>query len=345
MIAGKRHLVYEVHLTNFKTIDIALTLIRVMDPDRSTHLAEYTGSDLTARLGHPGLVHDPQNKRIISPGMRAVIYFWVALNEETATPERLRHQIEYEVARSTGREQDIVETAGVNVCDQAPVVLDPPLRGGPWVALYDPMMQHGHRTSIYALHGRARIPARFAIDWILLNDDATHAHGDESNVGSWHGYGVDVLAVRDAVVVEAKNDIPEHELISASQEKMALENASGNYVTLDLANGNYAFYEHLQYGSIRVKPGDRIKSGEVIARLGNSGSSSSGPHLHFHVSDDRSPLAAEGKPYVFRNFEVLGAFPTIDAFGKGQNWNAVPDPEGGRRSMELPAPNVVLMLD
>jgi len=42
------------------------------------------------------------------------------------------------------------------------------LRGGPWIAIYDPLLSGGHRTAIYTLDSRAGIPGRFAIDWIRL---------------------------------------------------------------------------------------------------------------------------------------------------------------------------------
>jgi hypothetical protein len=41
------------------------------------------------------------------------------------------------------------------------------------------------------------------------------------------------------------------------------------------------------------RPGDRVRRGELLGRLGNSGSST-GPHLHFQVMDRPSALAAEG---------------------------------------------------
>jgi murein DD-endopeptidase MepM/ murein hydrolase activator NlpD len=152
-----------------------------------------------------------------------------------------------------------------------------------------------------------------------------------------------VLAVADSVVADAKDDIPEEESISSTSPAIPLENASGNYVTLDLGQGRYAFYEHLKHGSIKVKTGDRVKSGQVIGLLGNSGSSSSGPHLHFHVSDADSTLAAEGLPYVFKSFEILGAFETIGGFATGERWKSVSQETGGTRKMELPAPNTVVL--
>src|SRR5690606_7660148 len=100
-----------------------------------------------------------------------------------------------------------------------------------------PTMVGGHRTSMYTLNGRARIPARFAIDWVKLADDATRARGDANYVKSWHGYGSEVLAVADGIVVEARDDMPEGATLSEATAPLALENASGNYLTLDLGGG------------------------------------------------------------------------------------------------------------
>ena len=140
------------------------------------------------------------------------------------------------------------------------------------------MLERGHRTSIYTLGGRARIPARFAIDWILLDDDAAHARGDDSRIASWFGYGAEVLAVADGIVAAARDDMPEDAAIARAAAPIALENASGNYVTLDLGAGRYAFYGHLRAGSLRVRAGDRVQGGQALGQLGNSGSSSSEPH-------------------------------------------------------------------
>ena len=56
-----------------------------------------------------------------------------------------------------------------------------------------------------------------------------------------------------------------------------------------------------------VKVGDQVTSGQVIARVGSSGSVSAGPHLHFHVSDGHSLLGAEGVPFVIREFQLRGS--------------------------------------
>jgi murein DD-endopeptidase len=343
-IAGKRHLAYELHITNFRPSEITLTRVEASDVVRGTRLGDFEGSELDRLLGRPGAPTDTAEKRVIGPGMRAVVYLWLTLNDDVSTPSRLRHKIELDVIRASRREHTIVDAGESDVRRDRPLVLDPPLRGGPWVALYDPMMAGGHRRTIYAVNGRALIPARFAIDWVRIENDGTCARGDKSQIANWHGYGAVVLAVADGAVAEANDDIAEDPCPSCgSRTPTPLENVSGNFVCLDLGGGRYAFYEHLKHGSVRVKVGDRVKSGQVIGLLGNSGGSSSGPHLHFHVGDAQSELGGEGVPYVFRSFEAVGAFETIGAFASGERWKPAPPGAGGVRKGELPAANTVVL--
>ena len=59
--------------------------------------------------------------------------------------------------------------------------------------------------------------------------------------------------------------------------------AAGNHIVIMHSPGSYSLYAHLQTDSIKVKPGQIVRQGEVIAKMGNTGNSS-GPHLHFQMS-------------------------------------------------------------
>jgi murein DD-endopeptidase MepM/ murein hydrolase activator NlpD len=85
--------------------------------------------------------------------------------------------------------------------------------------------------------------------------------------------------------------------------KITPDTAAGNFVILDIGGGHFVMYAHLRPGTLRVKTGDTVKRGDVIGLLGNSGNST-GPHLHFQVSNTDSPLATEGLPFVFDSYEV-----------------------------------------
>src|SRR5207244_4161357 len=80
------------------------------------------------------------------------------------------------------------------------------------------------------------------------------------------------------------------------------------YTTLfrsDIGGGYYALYAHVQPGSLRVKVGDRVQRGQVVALLGNSGNSTE-PHVHFQVADAPNFLASEGVPYALESLDVGG---------------------------------------
>lgn len=336
-IAGKWHLAYELHITNYRTVEVTLTHIDVIGSDRgSALLASYEDQELASRLARVGTRPDRSDKRSIGAGMHVVVFVWMDLADAMSVPNVIRHRISYRVvAPATGEEIATIEAGIADVRHDSPVVLAAPLRSGSWAALYDPSSVAGHRRALFAIDGRARIPARFAIDWVKVTDEGRAFHGDPSIPSNYYGYGADVLAVADGVVASAVDRFPE------PTSPISLDNEAGNSIAIDIGGGRFAFYEHLQPESVRVKAGDRVRVGDVLARLGASGSVSSGPHLHFHVSDANSSLGAEGLPFVFRTFDVLGAFESLDAFAAGMPWSSVRGVTGARR-FEMPAAQAVL---
>jgi hypothetical protein len=328
---GVTQLVYELHVTNFLPHDIALTALRVRGSNGRT-IVEWDYGELARRIIRPGFGNDHPDPQIVGPGVRAVIAIWLAVPANAIT-QTVLHSLEVNLVRPTGIVTTSV-TGSATVESMAPVLLGPPLRGGPWAAVCDPLLKGGHRTVFYTVAGRARIPGRLAIDFVGLPPGGVLPPAAERATAN--GFGADVLAVANGVVSIAVDGIAD-----GRRDQVPIAAAAGNHVAIDLGAGRFAFYEHLQQGSVAVKAGDRVKVGQVIARLGSSGSTSIGPHLHFHVADANFTLAAEGRPFVFFGFEHQGAFESIAAFVRGQRAVA---PRGGasHRSFERPAPNAVI---
>ena len=198
---------------------------------------------------------------------------WISLDSSEQVPASLHHRI------TVGDRS--VEGGAIAVQTAKPVVLGPPLRGSDWFAGNGPSNTSIHRRAMIALAGKASIAQRFAIDWVKMGADGSTVDGDRKDNKNYHAYGSEVLAVADAVVTSTKDGIPENVPGPKSRAvPISLETIGGNYVVLDLGGGRFAFYAHLQPGSLQVKPGDRVRRGQLLGRVGNSGNSTE-PHLHF----------------------------------------------------------------
>lgn len=157
-----------------------------------------------------------------------------------------------------------------------------PLRGGPWLV--------GAGASFHTTH-RWAVPEQFALDIIQAGPKGRSYSGTGTKLSDFHAYGADVLAVgngtvasvthtasEDAPMLRAKGEAMEAYLgrIGAVQAtKLAGGEAAilGEGVVIDLGGNVFAAYAHLKPGSVRVKQGDRVTAGQVIAALGNSGNS------------------------------------------------------------------------
>ena len=352
---GKVCLVYELHVTNFQTNDLELLRVEVLgDGTNKPPLASYSDEELARRLGHVGFRFLPKEayeafgvslppgepgERVIVPGMRAVIYLLVPVDREADAPTVLYHRLIFKSDSPGNRPQAVAEGAPVVVHRSAPLILGAPLRGEGWLAgngLSDASL---HRRAIVAIGGKARMPQRFAIDWLRIGEDAQPVRGDRARNSSWYAYGSEVLAVANAVIADVKDGIPDNEGNSDKKAvPITLETIAGNYVMLDLGKGNFAFYAHLQPKSIRVRVGQKVRRGQVLGLLGNSGNSTV-PHLHFHVSNGNSPLGAEGVPYVFESFELQGILPSLKELG---NWKGSANTQPDKRRMELPVEDAIV---
>lgn len=115
--------------------------------------------------------------------------------------------------------------------------------------------------------------------------------------------GSDVYAARGGTVFDVAST---HFRGGIESEQLAAE---ANLVRILHDDGTYAIYAHLNWNSIRVRPGDVVERGEYIADSGNTGFSS-GPHLHFAVIKN-SDMRSESLPVEFEGADGLGVVPEI----------------------------------
>jgi murein DD-endopeptidase len=338
VVGGQNLLVYELHMTNFAAVDLTLRQIEVLDSSGAT-LKAFRDSELTGILGRFDQLNSAADRLRIPPGVRVVAYLSVPIATHGANPFAVRHRVEYQASGSS----DHASVEGGTFAPSAERLssIGPPLRGGPWVAIYNTSWERGHRRVPYAVDGSVHIPGRFAIDWIKVDTNGKYFNGDGSTIKDWYGYGAEVLAVSDGIVAATRDNVAESLTLVRRAQPLQPADASGNYVALNLGAGHFAFYEHLLPGSVRVKSGNRVRRGEVVGQLGYTGEST-GPHLHFHMSDRNSPLNAEGLPYQLQRFQVLGSYESVEAFGKSMPWSELPQRIDARPGGEFPGPFAVV---
>ncbi len=338
---GAFHAVYELRLTNFSSHQLHLREVDVTGVAGTESLARYEGQDLIDALGQPVAAADPADKRAIGAGMSVILYLDVKANSREEIPSTLSHRLVFEPVQGLTEADTTLRDIRVSVKPQAPIVLEPPLRGGGWIASHALSNTSEHRRSVVFVNGKAWIAQRFAIDWIRIGPDGQAFQGDPAKNPNWTPYGAEVLAVAAGRVLDVQDGIAENDPTSdAKAVPINLQTAGGNYIILDLGGGRYAFYAHLQPASLRVRIGDRVRPGQVIALLGNSGNADA-PHLHFQIMDANAPLAADGLPYVFRKFRVEGTLPSLRVLANGEGWRPPASPVDIRVN-ELPTENEVI---
>ncbi len=302
--AGKRVLVYELHVTNQGRGPLAFREIDVWDGGgKATSLATYRDTALAHAL-------EPDTATRLNPGYRTIVFLRVELRLDDPVPTRLRHRLLFDVldtadVRRDAGTQQAIDSVLVPVSNEPPPVLRAPLGPGEWLAGSSPSNTSDHRRSLTAIDGHAYIAQRFAIDWQLIGKNGNVYHDDDHRNENFWSFGQPVHSVAPGEVVAILDSIPDNTPHSPLP-RFTPRTIAGNYVMIRIGPRQYATYAHLQRGSVRVRVHQHVTAGEVIALLGNSGQAT-GPHLHFQLTDGPSVLGSEGIPYVLESFNFLGS--------------------------------------
>jgi hypothetical protein len=306
LAGGQTSLVYELHVTSVSSQSLTLEAVDVMDRaavDGEPPLLHLEGAAVQQASRLIGEPPESAETSVVAAGRTVVVFVWMALPSSAVIPAALTHRFTVKMA---GKEGPTVVVPGIDVqvsAQKAPVI-GPPLEGDHWLAANGPDNGSHHRRALIALTAEARIAQRFAIDWVRLFENGRTVQGDPRDNASYRAFGAKVLAVADGVVLETVDGLPENVPDPVARAvPITPATVSGNYILLDIGGDAYAVYAHLQPGSLRVKKGDRVRRGQTLALLGNTGNSTE-PHLHFHISDRPSALDSEGIPYALSSFGV-----------------------------------------
>jgi murein DD-endopeptidase MepM/ murein hydrolase activator NlpD len=153
----------------------------------------------------------------------------------------------------------------------------------------------GGRTVFDNYHAQS-IDQRFAYDLLVIKNNREYENKGWE-LKDFYSYGLPVLAPAGGKVVAAVDQYDDNSPLKPAKDVPA----HGNTIVIDHGNGEFSMLAHLQRGSVKVKPGDKVTAGQQVALCGNSGNSPI-PHLHYHVQNSPVWFKGEGLPIQFHDY-------------------------------------------
>ncbi|HEX8753738.1 MAG TPA: M23 family metallopeptidase [Solirubrobacterales bacterium] len=334
---GRLHVEYELILTNHSYPPATETVKRVQALAGGETLASFSGARLAAVMRPFNLGPEDAKKstRVLEPGVSAWVLVDLSFPRGAKLPRRIVHRISIAQQPSSGVISTTYRAAPTGVSKRRALVVSPPLRGPGWVIGNGCCAEAtSHRSGVLGINGGLHNGERFAIDFFQIAPQGTVSVGPREELSSYPYFGAEVLSATAGRVVGVVDRLPEGP-ISFALPPISAADAGGNHVVVAIGHGRYAFYAHLQPGSVRVRVGQRVSAGEPLGLLGNSGNSNV-PHLHFQLMSGPTPLASNGIPFTFRRFRgegtlanfkqllVLGAKAKIEARPRGVRHRELP---------------------
>jgi hypothetical protein len=298
---GRRHVVHELLVTNANPVAVEVTRVDVLAGRSHDRLARFAGTRLDASMR---TVFGKQTTRL-APGQVGFVVLDVRLQRGSRVPSRLVHVLTVK-APSGARVR--IPAGATRVGTQPPTVVAPPLRGARWVNFGGCCGAGAHRSALQPVNGDLHLSQRYAVDIVRMTPGRRMVTGPLDELESYPGYGAPVRAATAGRVIRVVDRHPDQ--VPLDPEPVALDDLGGNLVGIAAGDGRFVWYAHLAPDSVRVEVGDRVRPGQVLGLLGNSGNTTM-PHLHFQVSDGPSLLGSEGLPWVLRSYRSRGAVPPL----------------------------------
>jgi len=297
---GRRHLVYEVQLVNTSPLEVRLNGVAVRDGATDAEIKAFSGAAIPPVLSTPLA---PATDTLPA-AQNGVLWLDVSFPAGAKLPASLAHRFVITLSGPGFPAREITWVgAPTKVSKRPPVVISPPLKGAGYFDENGCCGESNHTRALLTIDGDRFLAQRYAVDWIRFDAKGRWVVGDPSVNESYIVFGNPIHAVAPGRVVSIRADLPENTPPTPLAD-LNPRNALGNHIAQDLGGGRFALYAHMQPNSIPsgIRLGSRLKRGQVIGRVGNTGSSTA-PHLHFHVTDGPDALVSDGRPYVFSRFE------------------------------------------
>ncbi|MEQ3500337.1 peptidoglycan DD-metalloendopeptidase family protein [Tenacibaculum sp. SSH1-16] len=136
-------------------------------------------------------------------------------------------------------------------------------------------------------------PQKKAFDFVLIDDNKKVHNGQRHKNENYYSFGKNVLAPINGEIISVIDGIKDNDPGHINRYY-----AAGNSIILKTNNNEFLFFGNLKNNSIKVKTGDIVTKGTIIAQVGNSGKSYY-PHLHFHIQNIESINSADGVKCYF----------------------------------------------
>ena len=313
---GRIHLAYELWITNFSSGDASIESVEVLGDGSVLHKMD--AAEISRRLQPAGM---RQSVEVLPKSSQGLLFIHFNLAQGASVPRQLSHRVTARFAAAPPGHQELTEQGGTISVDARPVLrIGPPLAGENYISADSCCDATRHTRAALPVNGRVWLAQRYAVDWEQLDKDHRIYSGPREKLESYTIFGKPVLAVADATVVLVTEGQPE-QTPGKYPTDISLDAADGNSVILDLGEGHYALYAHMQPGSIKVRPNEKVQRGQVLGLVGNTGNSVA-PHLHFQLMDGPSSLASNGMPYEVDAFQVTGHTPGTEAFDHAEETGA-----------------------
>lgn len=138
---------------------------------------------------------------------------------------------------------------------------------------------------------------KFAFDFLMVDKNKKTFKGKGFKNTDYYCFKKEILAPANGTVIKVVSGVKDN--------KPGFSNspATGNALFIRHSKNLISILAHLKNNSIKVKAGNKVKTGQILGLCGNSGHSSE-PHLHYHLQNSKDSKKAAGIKCYFENIFI-----------------------------------------